>query len=1040
MVLLKPLSRALADGDPIHALVRGSAVNNDGQGSGLLVAPSPVVQEAMLRRAYRTAGVEPGRVGYVEAHGTGTRVGDPVELAALGEVLGEGRAPGRPCLIGSVKTNIGHTEAASGIAGLIKAVLCLEHRTIPPSLHFSEPNPRIAWDELPLVVARTAQPWPEEFTPAFAGVNSFGVTGTNAHVVLQEAPARPLARPTGDATDRVCVLPLSAKSAQALRALAERWVTLLEEPDAAKLDDRVYTASVRRTHHEHRLAVVGATGRELAQTLRAYTMGEAPAGLVSGRMGTRRPRVVFVFPGMGSQLLGMGRALLATEPVFREALERCERALAPHVDWSLIDELVADADRSQLDRVDVMQPALFAVEVALAALWRAWGIEPDAVVGHSMGEVAAAHVAGALSLADAARVIALRSRLLARIAGQGGMAAVELSLDDARRALVGRDDRLCAAASNSARSTVISGDAGALADLLADLERRGVYCRRLKVDVAFHSPQVDALRADLQAGLEGIAPRSGDVAFYSTVTGTLTGGESLGPEYWARNLREPVLFAAALGRLAADGFDAFVETSLHPVLAAAVQEAVPSSPPGICLPSGRRDEDERAVMLESLASLWTRGYPVDWARRFPDGGRVVPLPGYPWQRERFWFEANRTRPAISSAGHPFLTTHVTLASAGASGELWEGDVAAADHPCLAVGHAATLSATARLHVILSATTLIVPDTRTLEDVRFPGELRLGDDVARVQLVVRPDVAGQEVQLFGRPTLEAAWATIATVARLSGPSRDGADRGRHDVDAIQARSDALDIEAIDDWSRHDHRPPLVALRAGEGEALGRLHDALTDECVIHPEALEAGLRVLVTALGASDEGVSGWELAAIRTVRVHARLADAVWVYAVAADAVTTRLGDVCFLDATGAAVLELHGVEISRPSHGALEDLLHRVEWQPQPRASGALRAAARWLLVADPATYVTELVARLQAAGDTCVIVSSAQALGGAVADVLASAPPLRDASTWRASAWIRTRRRPCQPPPTPAGPARLPSSTLWRQAPTARRHASGW
>ena len=336
LVVLKPLSRALADGDPIHALIRGSAVNHDGQGSGLLVAPSPVAQEAMLRQAYRTAGVEPGRVGYVEAHGTGTRVGDPVELAALGEVLGEGRAPGRPCLTGSVKTNIGHTEAASGIAGLIKTVLCLEHRTIPPSLHFSEPNPRIAWNELPLVVARTAQPWPEEFTPAFAGVNSFGVTGTNAHVVLQEAPARPLARATGDATGRVCVLPLSAKSAQALRALAERWVTLLEEPDAADLDDRVYTASVRRTHHEHRLAVVGATGLELAQTLRAYTMGEASAGLVSGRTGTRRPRVVFVFPGMGSQLLGMGRALLATERVFREALQRCEQALAPHVDWSLM--------------------------------------------------------------------------------------------------------------------------------------------------------------------------------------------------------------------------------------------------------------------------------------------------------------------------------------------------------------------------------------------------------------------------------------------------------------------------------------------------------------------------------------------------------------------------------------------------------------------------------------------------------------------------------------------------------------------------------
>jgi acyl transferase domain-containing protein len=646
LVLLKPLSRALADRDRIHAVIRGSAVNNDGQGSGLLVAPSPIVQAAMLRQAYRVAGVEPKRVGYVEAHGTGTRVGDPVELAALGEVLGEGRLADHPCLTGSIKTNIGHTEAASGIAGLIKAVLCLQHRLVPPSLHFSEPNPRIPWDELPLVIARTAHKWADDLRPAYAGVNSFGVTGTNAHVVLEEAPAT--AARAAAARSGAQLLTLTAKTPMALRALADRCAGAIDSD--VDLGDLCYTAGARRTHHGERLAVVGATRGELAAGLRAYASETASPSLAAERARASRPRVVFVFPGQGSQWLGMGRALLASEPAFAAALRCCQDALAPHVHWSLLDELAADPAHSQLERIDVVQPTLFAIQVALAALWRAWGVEPDAVVGHSMGEIAAAHVAGALGLDDAARIIATRSRLLRRIAGRGAMAMVELSLDDARDAIAGQQAHLSVAVANSPRSTVISGDVAAIDELLARLHTRGVFGRRVKVDVASHSPQVDELRTDLLTELRGLAPRGAGTRLYSTVTGTPEDGAGLGPDYWVRNLREPVLFARALERLAADGFDAFVEISPHPVLLPAVQDAVRHA--GVegaaVLPSTRREEDERAVLLVSLGSLWARGYPVAWASLFDAERRVVSLPAYPWQREPFWYEGGRSRAASTS--------------------------------------------------------------------------------------------------------------------------------------------------------------------------------------------------------------------------------------------------------------------------------------------------------------------------------------------------------------------------------------------------------
>ena len=466
VVVLKPLSRALADGDPVYAVIRGSAVNQDGRSNGLM-APNPLAQEAVLREAYRRANVSPGDVQYVEAHGTGTLLGDPIEARALGKVLADGRSAGRLCAIGSVKTNIGHCEAAAGVAGLIKVALALKHAEIPANLHFQEPNPHIPFDELPIRVQTKPGPWSTEDGPALAGVSSFGFGGTNAHVVLQQAPnSRPEIRDAA-ALKSCHLLPLSARSPEALQAAARVYQQFLATSELS-LHDICYSASARRSHNDYRLAVTGNSSDQLIEGLEAFLKGETRAGLSAGHKPlTGGRKLAFVFSGQGSQWFGMGRTLLLHEPVFREVIERCALALRPHTDWSLIAELAGtDADKSRLSEVDVIQPALFAVQVALASLWRSWGVEPDAVVGHSMGEVAAAYVAGALSLEDAALIICTRSKLVKRTIGQGAMASVELSIDDARRAIVGYEDRVSIAVSTSPTSTVLSGDPAALAEIL----------------------------------------------------------------------------------------------------------------------------------------------------------------------------------------------------------------------------------------------------------------------------------------------------------------------------------------------------------------------------------------------------------------------------------------------------------------------------------------------------------------------------------------------------------------------------------------------
>ncbi len=765
LVVLKPLSRALADGDPIYAVIRGSAVNQDGRSNGLM-APNPLAQEAVLREAYRRAGVSPGDVQYVEAHGTGTLLGDPIEAKALGRVLAEGRAPGQVCAIGSVKTNIGHCEAAAGVAGLIKVALALKHSEIPASLHFQEPNPHIAFDELPLRVQTKPSAWSAEGGPPLAGVSSFGFGGTNAHVVLQQAPVSRGSNPEGLGTRSCCLLPLSARSPEALQAVARTFQQFLAA-SCLSLHEICFNASARRGHHDYRLAVSGESPQQLIEGLDAFLKGETRAGLSSGRKAhAGRGKLALVFSGQGSQWFGMGRTLLHKELVFREVIERCELALRPHTDWSLIAQLAAtDATESRLNEVDVIQPTLFAVQVALAALWRSWGVEPDAVVGHSMGEVAAAYVAGALSLEDAALVICKRSSLVKRTVGQGAMASVELSLEDARRAIAGYEDRVSIAVSTSPTSTVLSGRPAALAEITETLQARDVSCRMVKVDFASHSPQMEPLRGELMQALEEVQPRFASVPIYSTVLDSVADGSEFDACYWARNLREPVLFSSSVQRLVEDGYDTFLEISAHPVLLSGIQQGLHhAGKDGDVLASIRREEDEHTVMLRSLGELYSGGYQVDWSRLYPKKGECVRLPSYPWQRQRCWLDGGEDSdhqpehmPALGVSRNSLLGRHFKSAQADGP-DYWEMGLDKEVRPFLndhRIEGVAALPASVYVELALAAAQETFGSRAiAIEDIEFKRALFIADGASTpIQVMVAPIADGSaSFQIYSSSTL------------------------------------------------------------------------------------------------------------------------------------------------------------------------------------------------------------------------------------------------------------------------------------------------
>ena len=806
VVYLKPLSQARRDGDPVHALILGSAVNSDGRTRGLSM-PNPDAQEELLASAYADAGVNPEELVYVEAHGTGTAAGDPQEARAIGRVLAGARAAGDPLPIGSVKTNLGHLEPASGMAGLLKAVLMLRHRAVPASLHFRTPNPNIPFEELNLRVATEYAELPDDGVPATLGVNSFGFGGTNAHVVLGEHRG-PAPRTRSSRRGATLPLVLSARSPGALSELASRYREFLLAPEAPCPLETAANAARRRQHHDHRLVVFGRDAVELAGRLEVFATEGRGADLVSGQAIGGSARIAFVFSGNGSQWAGMGRRLLGEDPHFRRAVREVDALVRDQAGFSVIAELKAGPEKSRLHLTEFAQPALFALQVGLIESFARRGLRPDLVLGHSVGEVAAAFASGVFDLPQATRVIHERSRAQAPTRGRGRMAALGLSPGRAIEMVRPYGGEVELAAVNSPSSVTLCGPLEALEELGRTCKGESApHFRILDLDYAFHSREMDPVRDGLLAALEGLAPSSAEVPFVSTVSGEMLSGRALGARYWWDNVRRPVRFDKALATICGDGPSIFLEVGPHPIMQGYLNENLRATgSKGRALPVLRRDNDGVVRVWEAIAAVHVHGGRLDFGRLFP--GRIAPLalPAYPWQKESFWYRS--TDEALGAQGerldHPLLGYPVR----NAPGE-WRCHIDSERLPWLAdhaVGGAVVFPAAAFIEMALAASRL-----------RFRGERHVIENLEiRVPLLLE---AGVTKTLRFRVEEDGAFA-ISSRTRLddsgwahhAGGKLEGAGYGdrtpRYEIDA--GLSDATRaLEAVE----HYRATEALGLRYG-----------------------------------------------------------------------------------------------------------------------------------------------------------------------------------------------------------------------------------
>ncbi|WP_394843020.1 type I polyketide synthase [Pendulispora brunnea] len=976
LLVLKRLSDALRDRDRIHALLRGSAVSQDGASSGLTV-PNGRAQQKVILAALKDAAVRSEDVSYVEAHGTGTPLGDPIELHAI-----QAAYAASPLYVGSLKTNLGHAEAAAGVGGIIKTVVALREKRIPRHLHFEKLNPVISIDASRIVIPTAPVAWPAD-RKRLAGVSSFGFSGIIAHAVLEEAPPT-----SGDAAPApsVGVLPLTAKHPRALGTLLASTRETVASLDEARLSDLSFTACRRRTHHGQRAWFAFRSKAELLQQLDAAVRGHAlPGTVLLGREARDGVKVAMVFPGQGSQWVGMGQQLMKSSPAFREAIHEVDRAFRPWASFSLLEVLDAKPGTDPFTEVSVVQPTLFAVQVALAKHWEAWGIRPHAVIGHSMGEVAAAYVAGALSLDDAAAVICGRSQRVQATRGRGAMALVETSAAEAIEALAPYGEALSIAAYNGPSTVLVSGEPSAMDALLATLDARGVFCRKVKVDYASHCAQMDPLLAGIRADLAHVRPRRGHVPIYSTARGAILDGAQLDAEYWAENLRRPVLFHERLEALLADGVQAFLEISPHPVLLPAIQKTIDAAEGHrpVALPSLRREEDEAACLATSLGSLFAMGHAVDFSHVCPASGALVDTPSYPWQRREYWL--SKSRPRRRAEGHPLLGSAFRPA-AGPEAHYWEFDVDEdglaflADHR---VRGMTVLPGTAYLDFALSAArTVSGLGAVSLADVSFREALTLlPEQPRRVQLgLVRGE--GLRGTIASRDASAPDEWTVHATFRLEALEAQGSSQFERTerTASIAPPSGAV----LRDGKTHYRRmnegglaygprfQGLSEVHLAPGEALGRLRSSEepdADAHVFHPASWDAAHQVVAALLTQGEHASHTWIPLGIEHATVFGDAGAAAWVRATARvlEDGTTARGDVLVLDEAGRVLVETRGLTLLRKDADGLDDV---GQWffepvlRELPLVGDGTAEPGAWVVVGAPDTVHAQLVAHLQERG----------------------------------------------------------------------------
>jgi malonyl CoA-acyl carrier protein transacylase len=776
VVVLKRLKDALAQRDNVLAVIRGSAVNHDGASSGLTV-PNGQAQVAVIREALASGGIRPDQVSYVEAHGTGTALGDPIEVKALATVFGPGRAPDDPLFLGSAKTNIGHAESAAGVAGLMKLVLSLQHREIPPHLHFKSVNPHIHLEHGPFEVVQRLQPWQPRAGRRIAGVSSFGLSGTNAHLVVEEAPTQPPA--AASRTRPVHVLTLSAKSEVALVEHARCLATHLASHPSQAIADVCYTASTGRAHFAHRLAVVAESAGQLQERLGSFASGAKPdAQVVAGVAGWEAPKIAFLFTGQGSQYAGMGRVLWETEPTFRSTIERCDEIARPLLGRSLRSVMHGEGPGSLLDDTGYTQPALFALECAIAEVWKSWGIRPDLVLGHSIGEFAAAYVAGVFSLEDGLRLVTERGRLMQELPKDGAMAAVFTDEARVREALRGREAAVSVAAVNAGDNVVVSGARDAIHAVLEELARDAISARPLNVSHAFHSPLMDPVREAFEVSARRVPFARPVIGLVSNLTGRVVRDDAMSnPGYWTQQLREPVRFMDGVRALESEGIDVVIEIGPAPVLIGLGRRSVRSDD-GLWVTSLRKGRDDWQQMLEALAAVHVRGIEVDWERF--DGQeprRKVTLPTYPWQRKRYWIdwgdrvlwtEARISSPQ-SGPEHPVLGRRCALPASVTGAHVWENVIDttrlayATDHR---IAGMTVVPVAVFLEMALAAgrEAGLGGESLVVEGVQLHKPLYLQDSASRMlQVSVREEPHGGECAVHSREAarLETAWTLHMT---------------------------------------------------------------------------------------------------------------------------------------------------------------------------------------------------------------------------------------------------------------------------------------